>query len=187
MKEPCRLEADEAQLAAVAQRLERRSLEPGDYALLKVVIDTVCFLSRQVRQKATSIQRLLRMIFGARPEKTRAVLNRGVTAEPATQTPGEKPPRKGHGRRAAHAYWGARKVQVSHSQFKVGQKCPACDQGQLYDTGRPLVLLYLQAQPIIAGTVFELEKLRCAACGQLFSATPPTAKSSSMTTPRSKS
>jgi len=95
MKEPCRLEADEAQLAAVAQRLERRSLEPGDYALLKVVIDTVCFLSRQVRQKATSIQRLLRMIFGARTEKTRAVLNRGVTAEPATQTPGEKPRVKG--------------------------------------------------------------------------------------------
>ena len=129
---------------AVAERLERRRLEPGDYALLKVVIDTVCFLSRQVRQKATSIQRLLQMIFGARTEKTRAVLNRGVTAEPATETPGEKPPRKGHGRRAANAYWGARKVQVSHSQFKVGQKCPACDQGQLYDTGRPLVLLYLR-------------------------------------------
>ena len=77
MKEPRRLEADEAQLAAVAERLERRSLEPDDYALLKVVIDTVCFLSRQVRQKATSIQRLLRMIFGARTEKTRAVLHRG--------------------------------------------------------------------------------------------------------------
>ena len=91
MKEPRRLEADEAQLAAVAERLERRSLEPGDYALLKVVIDTVCFLSRQVRQKATSIQRLLRMIFGARTEKTRAVLNRGVTAQPVTETPGEKP------------------------------------------------------------------------------------------------
>ena len=173
MKEPRRLEADEAQLAAVAERLERRSLEPGDYALLKVVIDTVCFLSRQVRQKAVSIQRLLRMIFGARTEKTRTVLNRGVAAPPVTETPGEKPPRKGHGRRAANAYWGAKKVQVSHSQFKVGQKCPACDHGQLYDTGRPLVLLHLQAQPVIAGTVFELEKLRRAACGQLFSATPP--------------
>ena len=31
MKEPRRLEAEEAQLAAVAERLERRSLEPGDY------------------------------------------------------------------------------------------------------------------------------------------------------------
>jgi hypothetical protein len=42
----------------VAQRLERRSLEPDDYELLKVVIDTVCFLSRLVQQKATSIQRV---------------------------------------------------------------------------------------------------------------------------------
>jgi transposase len=173
MKEPRRLEADEAQLAAVAERLERRCLEPGDYALLKVVIDTVCFLSRLVRQKATSIQRLLRMIFGARTEKTCAVLHRGVATPPATQTPGEKSPRKGHGRRAANTYWGAKKVHVSHSQFKVGQKCPACDQGNLYDTERPSVLLHLQAQPVIAGTVFELEKLRCAVCGQLFSATPP--------------
>ena len=42
MTQPHRLAADEAQLASVAQRLERRSLEPGDYELLKVVIDTVC-------------------------------------------------------------------------------------------------------------------------------------------------
>ena len=43
MKEPQRLAADAAQLASVAQRLESRSLQPEDYELLKVVIDTVCY------------------------------------------------------------------------------------------------------------------------------------------------
>jgi len=177
MKEPRRLEADEAQLAAVAQRLERRSLEPGDYELLKVVIDTVCFLRRVVQQKATSIQRLLRMIFGARTEKTRTVLN-GSSRDPtppaaAAATGAGQPKRKGHGRRAAAAYWGAKKVSVPHGQLKAGDVCPGCAQGKLYDIGRPSVLLHLRAQPPIAGTVFELEKLRCALCGKLFSATAP--------------
>lgn len=170
MKEPRRLSADEAQLAAVAQRLERRSLEPGDYELLKVVIETVCFLSRLVQQKATSIQRLLRLIFGARTEKTSTVLKHS-SPEAATGT--AKAKRKGHGRRAATAYWGAKKVPVSHGQLKAGDVCPGCTNGKLYDTRRPAVLLYLHAQPVIAGTVFELEKLRCALCGKLFSATAP--------------
>ncbi len=175
MKEPCRLAADEAQLAAVAQRLERRSLEPGDYEILKVVIDTVCFLSRQVQQKATSIQRLLRLIFGARTEKTATVLKQTASNRPSPGTASEagQVKRNGHGRRAAATYWGAKKVTVPNGQLKAGDGCPECTTGNLYDTERPAVLLHLQAQPIIAGTVFELEKLRCARCGKLFSAVAP--------------
>jgi len=171
MKEPRRLAADEAQLAAVAQRLERRSLEPGDYELLKVVIDTVCFLSRQVQQKATSIQRLLRLIFGARTEKTSKVLNRAASDQASSGA--AKAKRKGHGRRAATTYWGAKKVPVPHGQLKAGDVCPGCAKAKLYDTRRPAMLLHLHAQPAIAGTVFELEKLRCALCGKLFNATAP--------------
>ena len=167
MKEPQRLTADEAQLASVAQRLETRSLEPGDYELLKVVIDTVCYLSRIVQQKATSIQRLLRMIFGARTEKTATVLKRNTLDRPSSEpAPGAaKAKRKGHGRRAAATYWGAKKVTVAHGQLKPGDVCPGCDDGRLYDTDRPAVLLRLCAQPIVAGTAFELAKLRCALCG----------------------
>ena len=175
MKEPQRLAADAAQLAAVAQRLDRRSLEPADYELLKVVIDTVCFLSRVVQQKATSIQRLLRMIFGARTEKTSTVLHRADRDRLAHEaaTGAAATPRKGHGRRAAGTYWGARKISVPHGHLQAGDGCPGCTEGKLYDTGRPAVLLHLHAQPAIAGTLFELEKLRCARCGQLFSATAP--------------
>ena len=171
MREPQRFVADAAQLAAVAQRLEQRRLEPGDYALLKVVIDTVCFLSRQVQQKATSIQRLLRLIFGARTEKTATALNRAACAPPSSDAARRK--RRGHGRRAAATYWGAKKVTVAHGHLKAGDACTGCSTGKLYDTRRPAVLLHLTAQPAIAGMVFELEHLRCALCGKLFSATAP--------------
>ena len=120
MKVPRRLAVDEVQLAAVAQRLESRRLEPADYELLKVVIDTVGFLRRVVQQKATSIQRLLRLIFGARTEKTSTVLKDGAPECPSAETaPGAaKARRKGHGRRAAATYWGAKKVVVPHAQLK---------------------------------------------------------------------
>lgn len=175
MKVPRRLAVDEVQLAAVAQRLESRRLEPADYELLKVVIDTVGFLRRVVQQKATSIQRLLRLIFGARTEKTSTVLKDGAPECPSAETaPGAaKARRKGHGRRAAATYWGAKKVVVPHAQLKSGDPCPACNQAKLYDTGRPAVLLHLQAQPLITGTVCELEQLRCPLCLKLFSATAP--------------
>lgn len=175
MKEPQRLAADAAQLALLAQRLESRSLQPEDYELLKVVIDTVCYLSRVVQQKATSIQRLLRLIFGARTEKTSTVLKHGSPDRPESETPPDaaKAKRKGHGRRAAATYWGAKNVTVPHDHLKVGEVCPGCADGKLYDTERPAVLLHLHAQPIIAGTVFKLENLRCALCGKLFSASAP--------------
>ena len=175
MKEPRRLEANEAQLAAVAQRLEQRNLEPADYELLKVLIDTVCFLSRVVQRKTTSIQRLLRMIFGACTEKTSTVLQGLSSDPPPSEEDSNKPKakRKGHGRRAATAYWGAKNVSVPHGHLKAGDLCPACVKGKLYDTQCPSVLLHLCAQPMIAGTLFEIEKLRCALCGKLFSATTP--------------
>jgi len=84
--------------------------------------------------------------------------------------------RKGHGRRAAAGYWGADKVQVQHDELSVGQSCPDCDGGKLYDTNRPGMLIHLYAQPPVAGTVVEVQKLRCALCNKLFSAsTPPEA------------
>jgi transposase len=175
MKQPRRFEVDDVQLNGLLQRIQQRRLEPGDYELLGVVVETVRFLSREVQEKSTSIQRLLRMIFGARTEKTAAVLNQ-TPSDPAssgTEGGGAKAKRPGHGRRAAASYHGLKPVSVPHAALKTGDPCPDCGKGKLYDTGRPAVLLHLRAQPIIAGTRWEMQKLRCALCGKLFSATPP--------------
>ncbi len=175
MKPPRRLEVHEAQLNAVLQRLQEQRLEPGDYELLQVMVETVRFLSREVQEKTFSNQRLLQMIFGARTEKTAAVLSRTRSdqASSGTDRGTRKGKRPGHGRRAGSAYWGLQPVKIPHAQLKIGDPCPGCGRGKLYDTGRPAILLHLQAQPVISGERLELEKLRCAACGQLFSATPP--------------
>jgi transposase len=175
MKAPPPLQATEAQLQAILTRIRSGSLQQEDYPILAGALETMCFLSRQLQEKNFSIQRLRQMLFGAGTEKTAAVLNR-TPSDPASNATGRGAPkgkRPGHGRRAGAAYWGLKPVKVSHAQLKVGDRCPDCGKGKLYDTARPAVLLHLQAQPIIDGTRWELEKLRCALCGQLFSATPP--------------
>ena len=178
MKEPDRLELDEVQLSALEQRLASRRLEPEDYERLAALLETVRYLGRMVQQKSTSIQRLLRLIFGAATEKTRNVFPLPPPVPPAGQGPapsgsGERPRRPGHGRRAAAAYSGAERVEVAHSQLKAGDSCPGCQKGKLHDTRRPSTLLRLRAQPPITATRFDLQALRCGTCGQVFSPAPP--------------
>ena len=50
---------------------------------------------------------------------------------------------------------------------------PQCLQGKLYLLKTPARIVRIAAQPIFHATVFELERLRCALCGALFSAPAP--------------
>jgi hypothetical protein len=175
MKSTPQLKLNEEQLNALLQRLEQHRLEPGDYEQLQAIVETLRFLGHQLQEKNFSIHRLRQMLFGAKTEKTDSVLNRdSADRSPAGSGQGApKGKRPGHGRRPSTDYPGLPRVKVPHGQLKAGDRCPGCGRGQLYDTKRPAVLLHLRAQPIISGECLELEKLRCAACGQLFSATPP--------------
>ena len=61
-------------------------------------------------------------------EKARDVLPEPPKQEPVTP---DKPKEKaaGHGRNAAAAYEGARKVAVAHPELKHGCRCPECEFG----------------------------------------------------------
>src|SRR5262249_3837002 len=49
---------------------------------------------------------------------------------------------------------------------------PACRQGTLYEKA-PGVLLRISGQPPVAATLYELQRLRCHLCGQVFTAEAP--------------
>ena len=68
MKSPERIDLDVKQVDALLQRT-KALLPPEDYELIKAMAETIYLLSQSVGQKATSIQRLLRMLFGAATEK----------------------------------------------------------------------------------------------------------------------
>jgi transposase len=81
-------------------------------------------------------------------------------------------PRPGHGRLGAADYPGAERVFCPHDQYQAGDRCPECERGHLYRS-RPLVRLRFTGQPLANVTHYELEQLRCGACGALFVAHMP--------------
>jgi transposase len=82
-------------------------------------------------------------------------------AERLTGKSKEKPKRKGHGRRAASDYNGARIVKCRHERLKVGDDCPSSCGGRLYDLKEPTALMQFTGQPLIMATRYEREALRC--------------------------
>ena len=97
-------------------------------------------------------------------EKTASVAV--VDGENAVATPG-------HGRNGADAYTGAEKIEVPHESLQAGDPCPKCEEGTVYETGRPGVLVRLVGQAPLRALVYYLQKLRCNLCGTVFTARTP--------------
>ena len=88
---------------------------------------------------------------------------------PPTPKGGHRP---GTGRLGAEAYEGAERVECRHEALAVGQRCPVCGQGTLYALP-PGVEMRLDGHALLSAIRYELEKLRCSACGQIFTAPLP--------------
>jgi transposase len=144
------------------------------YRLVEKVLRTLQWLMGAIEAKNTTIGRLARMIFGAKTEKTGQLFPQPPPTDSQGAAAAVPPPkRKGHGRRAAADYPGAKLVKVPHPQLHPGDPCPDCQQGKLYLLKRPAQIVRITAQSLFAATRFELEKLRCKLCGKTFTAPAP--------------
>lgn len=175
----------------VEELLQRAAgaLRPEDYQLIKAVVESYAYLTDLVEDKGTTIQRLRKLLFGASSEKTATVF-----APPPPDTAGAPPPatsddrtlattppnvatvpprRTGHGRHAAADYAGATKISVSHASLHAGDACPECQQGTVYASCHPGVLVRFAGQAPLQAQIYELQKLRCNLCGHVFTAEPP--------------
>jgi transposase len=174
------------------------ALPEEDYAILKAVVESYSYIADLVGEKNASIARLRKLLFGAKTEKTAAVLgkqtepqpsmlpadtapdssaatNAATTAETAAgdDTKDDDAPAKGHGRNGAEAYTGAEQIRVPYESLQAGDSCPKCAEGTVYEWKYPGVLVRLVGQPPIGAKVYYLQKLRCGLCGVLFTAAPP--------------
>jgi transposase len=106
-------------------------------------------------------------------EKSREVLEKPEDSETGTQPDNNTPAPPGHGRNGAEAFGGARKVDIKHQKLTHGDRCPECGKGNVYGQKEPKVLVRIVGQAPLAATVYALERLRCGACGQVFTAQEP--------------
>jgi transposase len=173
------IDMDREELNQLVERA-RASLSAEEYRKLKGVVEALSYLTDLVADQQTTIRDLRELLFPASSEKTEAVLKKAgmeATSKPAADKPGttgeRKPNAPGHGRNGAEAYRQPRRVTVSHESLKHGDRCPGCLKGKVYEQQEPRRLVRIVGQAPLSATVYELERLRCNLCGEVYSAEAP--------------
>lgn len=130
-------------------------------------------LSQAVAEKEASIKRLARYLFGAPTETAKDVVPEDAAAPASARAPRKKAP--GHGRNGSSAHTGGQRIAIRHDQLQAGDPCPACPRGTLYELALPATMIHFEGSAPLKATVYELQRLRCSACGMVFTATAPEA------------
>jgi transposase len=184
-----------AEIENLIEQIRKTNLEPGTKEKIERLLRTVLTLVELLQRKNTSIKKLRQMIFGKRTERHQTKKTEGrekegeseksddgqpkasgdqdARAERLASESKDKPKRKGHGRRAASDYSGARIVKCRHECLKIGDDCPSSCGGRLYDLNEPTTLIQFTGQPLITATNYQREALRCAKCQKRYVAPLP--------------
>ena len=152
-----RFDVNLEELDQIIDRSQRAPLSESEGEKLKTALHA---MAERLQQKRNT-------------EKTSAVL-------PPDTAPAGKPDASesapvGHGRNPAAAFPGANKVAVAHATLHPGDLCPECRRGKVYGLKEPATLVRFVGRAPLEATVFEMERLRCNACGEVFTADEPKA------------
>jgi len=204
MKQPEDVQLSREEGEALIERIERNALSAEDRQLLVKLLTFYFWLLFALREAKLSLKRLKALVFGEKPKKpkppssggttgggspdereTETSASQDVSSSTAVPTPEQKPPPPGHGRHGADVYRAAQTVECRHEQLAVGARCPACGRGTLYRL-LPGVEMRLDGNARLSAVRYELEKLRCSACGQIFTASVPVAAGAEKYTARAR-
>ncbi len=172
-----RVEVNAEQLASIADRA-RGVLSDEEYKTLRAALETLSYLTKFIASQKASLRRLREVLFGSKTEKTAAVLDQAKPDAPPSapedglfpKDPKAKP--QGHGRNGAQAYGAAERETVAHPTLKPKDRCPECRRGKLYALP-PAQVVRVRGQAPLGATVYELGRVRCNLCGQVFTAPEP--------------
>jgi transposase len=150
-----RIEIDLEELDQVIDRATCAPLAESDARKLKTALHA---MAERLKPKRTT-------------EKTSAVAPGDSSVLEQPEPEGSAP--AGHGRHSAAAFANANTVPVLHATLHSGDPCPDCRKGRVYLQKEPATLVRIVGQAPLTATVFERERLRCNACGQIFTAEEP--------------
>jgi hypothetical protein len=117
-----------------------------------------------------------RLVRRRNTEKTSAVLEPKTppaavdTPEPEKQAPGGT-----RAQRRQCVYGSEKSLRRACHNSNSGDPCPECREGRVYRQKEPATLIRIVGQAPLEATVFEMERLRCNGCGQVFTAGEPPA------------
>ena len=186
MKRPEEVTLSREEGEALLARLEANTLTAEDRRVLGKVLTFYFWLLFALREAKLSLKRLKGLVFGEKPKKRPPPESGGHTdgsggsgtepqgrREAAGREPAEeRPQRPGHGRQGADVYQAVTRVECRHEDLAVGERCPACGRGRLYRLPSGIEMR-LDGNALLSAVRYEVEKLRCSACGQVFTAPLP--------------
>ena len=190
---------------ALRTRLAGDALTADDRHVLDQVLQWYFWLLFALQEATFSLKRLRVMLFGAKPKQRQepsasgssdggggagdgeaaSTVARTSTAEDHRSQRAAGGHRPGHGRQGAAAYPGAERVTCRHETLAAGERCPVCGQGRLYRLA-PGVEIRIDGNALLSAIRYEREKLRCSACGQVFTAALPEAAGEEKYSPRAR-
>ena len=183
MKSPGRIELTMAEVEDLIDKIKTDRLTSADREDLVDLVKAIRWMNQSLEEKSLSIQRL-RKIFGIQTERASHILDtiekeieedRTREARPAAagaESEAKPPKAPGHGRLSADEYQTVKKVDYPHTTVKTGMSCPGCRRGKLCSL-EPGKLLRIKAMPPLEATLHRPERLRCAACGEVYTAEVP--------------
>ena len=200
MKRPEEVTLSREEGEALLARLDANALTAEDRRVLGKVLTFHFWLVFALREAKLSLKRIKALVFGEKPKPPKPPSSDGTPSggnELPTSTaqggqsagsaapPAKKPPPPGHGRHGAEVYRAAQTVECRHEELAVGERCPACGRGTLYRLP-PGVEMRLDGNALLSAVRYELEKLRCSACGQIYTASVPVGVGPEKYTPRAR-
>ncbi len=191
MRTPTHLDFTSEQIETLLERLDKQALIKEDYPVLANLIQAVVWMNFSLQEKQLSIQRL-RSIFGIKTESaknlSKLLAQAQAASDPTDEQPFERdqetkdphppteknpPEEKGkHGHRRSSDYTQAKVIEIAHESLKKGNHCPCCSKGKLFNLSAGTVLRIV-GQPWLQVEIYRPERLRCAVCGQIFTAKLP--------------
>jgi hypothetical protein len=189
MKRPEEVKLSQEEGEALIERVKANRLSEADQRVLVKLIQLYFWLTFALRETKISLGRLKTALFGKSSKQPRskeddeggdpeggAGDNDSALANqrPANRSEGGEPKqrRQGHGRRSAESYSGAERVVCRHDTLAPGQRCPLCGRGRLYQLPSG-VEIRVDGNALLSAVRYELEKLRCSGCGEVFTAELP--------------
>jgi len=185
------------EVQALLAHLETASWEEEDWGILPRVLQSYAQLLGTLFEAQMTLKRLQALLFGRRRRRRTAsasdasadMVGRGedagggghegqsaalekakpAAAGPTPRSGGQRP---GSGRLGAAVYEGAERVACRHEDRRIGEVCPVCGQGRLYALP-PGVEMRMDGHALLSAIRYEVEKLRCSACGEVFTAPLP--------------
>ena len=190
MKTPTPIDLSPEAVDQLKQTIQESKIDPKTCAILLGLIDFCLWLQFKLNESKISINRL-KNLFGLAKKNNAEPITVPSTSQDECDsshetrtTPHEKiesknptdstrlKKRKGHGRHSAKDYTGATVEKIKHPKYQSGDLCPLECGGKLYIT-KAGQFIRIQGGSLVEATKYEIEKLRCNLCGELFAQKPP--------------